>query len=212
MKSYPDQRRATTVKSTNIMSVENRVPLEERWKAQGHRSGILWLTGLPGSGKTTLSLELERRLFVKGYSVFVIDGDNVRHGLCADLGFSPNDRAENIRRVGEVAALFAQSGVIMIAAFISPYAADRDRIRATYPQFFHEIHVKADLATCERRDPKGHYAKARRGEIEQFTGVSAPYEVPIAPEFTVDTENYSADESVDLLIGYVARNFSISRK
>ena len=166
------------MRSKNIQFTEHKVSLEDLWMAHGHRSGILWLTGLSASGKTTLAFELDRLLFQKGWRTFVLDGDNVRHGLCADLGFSPADRAENIRRIGEVAKLFAQSGCLVITAFISPYRADRDRVRAIAGELFHEVHVATSLEVCEARDPKGLYGKARRGEIEAFTGISAPYEAP----------------------------------
>ena len=207
MEGYPDQRHSLTVKSTNIFSVIHRVTTPARWQANGHKSGIIWLTGLSGAGKTTLALELERQLFLKGYQVFVLDGDNVRHGLSADLAFSPDDRTENIRRVGEAAALFAEAGFIVITAFISPYRSDRDRARAIRPEMFHEIYVEADLETCEKRDPKGLYKKARAGEIEVFTGITAPYEAPDKPELTLDTSRHDVPESVGLLLDYVERNF-----
>jgi bifunctional enzyme CysN/CysC len=195
------------VKSTNITSVEHRVDLAERWAANGHKSGILWLTGLSGSGKSTLAIELEQILFRRGWQVYVLDGDNVRQGLSADLGFSPGDRAENIRRIGEVAALFARAGMLVVTAFISPYRADRERVRRMAPELFHEVFVKADLATCERRDPKGLYRKARRGEIAEFTGISAPYEAPEAPELTIHTDTLSVEGSLERLADYVTRSF-----
>jgi bifunctional enzyme CysN/CysC len=207
MEGYADQRAALTVKSTNIFSVEHRVTTPARWRANGHKSGVIWLTGLSGAGKTTLSLELERQLFLKGYQVYVIDGDNVRHGLSADLAFSPEDRAENIRRVGEVAALFADAGFVVITAFISPYRSDRDRARAIRPDMFHEIYIKADLETCEQRDPKGLYKKARSGEIEVFTGITAPYEPPERAELVVDTSRQDVAASVGSLLDYVEQNF-----
>ncbi len=194
-------------KSTNIQLVEDPVPLEARWRANGHRSGILWFTGLPGSGKTTLSLALERVLFQRGYQTYVLDGDNVRHGLSADLGFAPEDRTENIRRVGEVAKLFAKAGFVVITAFISPYRSDRERVRAIGGRLFHEVFIDSPVEVCERRDPKGHYAKARRGEIPLFTGVSAPYESPLAPELRVDTARLSVEESVGQLLGYAEQHF-----
>ena len=200
----PDQ---DSIKSTNITAVESRVTLEDRIRRSGHRGGILWFTGLSGSGKSTLAIELERRLFNMGYNVFVLDGDNVRHGLSSNLGFSPEDRTENIRRIGEVGALFASGGFIVIAAFISPYREDRDRARKAAGEGFHEIYVKADLALCESRDPKGLYQKARRGEIPEFTGISAPYEAPESPEFSVDTGVLDVDKSVTALVEYVAANF-----
>jgi bifunctional enzyme CysN/CysC len=210
MRDYPDQRHALGIKSTNIFSVEHEVDLEARWHANRHRSGILWFTGLSGAGKTTLAVELERRLFARGYQVYVLDGDNIRHGLSADLGFSPEDRNENIRRVGEVAALFARAGVLVITAFISPYRSDRDRVRHIAPDLFHEVHIEADVATCEQRDPKGLYEKARRGEIKEFTGISAPYEAPDSPELVVDTSSQSVDESLARLMAYIEENLALS--
>ncbi len=212
MDDYADQRPGQTVKSTNITRVEHRVPTEERWKANGHTGGILWMTGLSGSGKSTLAFSLEQYLFRLGYQVYVLDGDNIRHGLCADLGFSPEDRVENIRRVGQAAALFARAGVLVLTAFISPYRADRDRVRALASDIFHEIHVDADLDTCEERDPKGLYAKARRGEISDFTGVSAPYEPPATPELHLDTAKHSVEESVEILADYVSNKFALTSR
>ncbi len=208
MEGYPDQREALTVKSTNLTSVEHRLTDATRFNRNGHSGGVLWFTGLSGAGKSTLAMEVEQRLFKKGYHVYVLDGDNVRHGLNANLGFSPEDRAENIRRVGEVAALFADAGMICISAFISPYQSDRDRAREAAKGAFHEIYIEADLETCEKRDPKGLYRKARKGEIEDFTGISAPYEAPVAPEFLVDTANSTIDESVQQVIDYIERNFT----
>jgi len=212
MDGYADQRPGQTVRSTNITRVEHRVGIDERWDVNGHRGGILWLTGLSGAGKSTLGFSLEQHLFRKGYQVYVLDGDNVRHGLCADLGFSPEDRVENIRRVGHAAGLFARAGFVVITAFISPYRADRDRIRAIDPEIFHEIHIDADLATCESRDPKGLYAKARRGEIEDFTGISAPYEPPVSPELVVNTANHSVEECLVQLDRYVSNILAIRAK
>lgn len=181
----------------------------ERQRAQGHRGGVLWLTGLSGAGKTTLAIGLERRLFEQGMRVIVLDGDNVRHGLNADLGFSPEDRAENIRRIGEVAALYADAGLIVITAFISPYLEDRDQARAAAGDGFHEVYLSTSLADCEGRDAKGLYTKARRGEIPEFTGISAPYEAPPAAELTIDTGAESLDESLTKLTDYVRVAFSI---
>lgn len=211
MDGYPDQRSAVTRKSTNITAVEHRVTAEARARRNGHTGGVLWLTGLSGAGKSTLAIELEQRLFAKGYQVFVLDGDNVRHGLNANLGFSPEDRTENIRRVGEVAALFAEAGFLVLTAFISPYRADRERARAAAGAGFHEVHVRADLDVCEGRDPKGLYAKARRGEIRDFTGIDAPYEPPAAPELVVDTGRLSIEEAVQSVMDYIERRFAIAR-
>jgi adenylyl-sulfate kinase len=197
------------VKSTNITAVAHRVASEERWRANGHRSGVLWFTGLSGSGKTTLAFELEQRLFALDKQAYVLDGDNIRHGLSADLGFSPEDRGENIRRVGEVASLMARAGHITISAFISPYRADRALARRAAGVDFHEVHLTADVGVCEGRDPKGLYEKARRGEIADFTGVSAPYEVPEAPELSIDTGDQTVEESIAILVDYVERVFAL---
>jgi bifunctional enzyme CysN/CysC len=204
-----DLRDRPAVKSTNITRSEPRIALADRWTSNRHRSGVLWFTGLPGSGKTTLAYELERHLFYKGLHVTVLDGDNLRHGLNADLGFSAEDRAENIRRAGDVAMLFAQAGVLVITAFISPYRADRDRIREAHPNLFHEVHLAATTEECEARDPKGHYAKARAGKIADFTGVSAPYEAPQTPEIVLQTGSEPVSQSLAKLIDYVERHFSL---
>ena len=177
-----------------------------------HRGGVLWLTGLSGAGKSTLAMTLEQRLFAIGYQVCVLDGDNLRHGLNANLGFTPEDRVENIRRVGEVAALFARVGFVAISAFISPYRADRDRAREMAgPEHFYEVYVRASLAACEARDPKGLYRKARAGEIENFTGISAPYEEPEACELVVDTEKLDIDSSIEKLLTFVDRYIPIGK-
>jgi bifunctional enzyme CysN/CysC len=210
MEGYADQRPAG-IKSTNIFMVEHRVPEPDRWRMNGHRGGILWMTGLSGAGKSTLAFTLEHYLFQRGYQVYVLDGDNVRHGLCSDLGFSPEDRVENIRRVGHAAILFARAGFLVITAFISPYRADRDRVRALAPDLFREVFIEADLETCEQRDPKGLYAKARRGEIDEFTGISAPYEPPKSAEMQIDTVNHSIEECLAQLNDYVSRTFVVTK-
>ena len=205
MDGFFDQRVATpkTVKSENIFDVDFGVSPEQRSIANGHLGGILWFSGLSGSGKSTVAKLLQKRLFDKGYQVFVVDGDNIRKGLNSDLGFSATDRTENLRRVGEVAALFAKAGVIVISAFISPMREDRRAVRAIAPNYFHNIHIKASLETCEKRDVKGLYAKARAGEIPDFTGISAPFEEPNTPDVTVDTENLSVQACVEQLLKYV---------
>lgn len=197
-------------KATNIFTVRSRIDAPARANRNRHKGGVLWLTGLSGAGKSTLAIEVERALFEAGYHVYVLDGDNLRHGLNSNLGFSHEDRTENIRRVGEVAALFADAGFICISAFISPYRADRDRARKAARQGFHEVYVMADVATCERRDPKGLYERARRGEIPEFTGVSAPYETPKSPELVVDTMALSVEESVRQVLDYVDRKFTLT--
>jgi len=199
-----DQRvTSKNIKSRNIHGLDIKITAEQRAAQNGHKGGILWFTGLSGSGKSTIAQELQLRLFAKNYQVYVLDGDNIRQGLNADLGFSPEDRAENIRRVGEVAALFAQAGFIVISAFISPYREDRRRARMAAPEFFHNIYIKAGLEVCEQRDVKGLYKKARAGEIAEFTGISAPYEAPENPDLLVDTVNFSVDECVEQLVAYV---------
>ena len=162
------------------------------------------ITGLSGSGKSTLAMELERELFNLGRQTYVLDGDNVRHGLCSDLGFSPEDRRENIRRIGEVARLFADAGVICITAFISPYRSDRELVRKMMlPSQFVEVHVHAPIEICEQRDPKGLYAKARAGEIKDFTGVSAPYEPPLSPDLELRTDKLTVAESVARILDFL---------
>jgi bifunctional enzyme CysN/CysC len=208
VRGYPDQRPQTAPRSEHLVTVHHRVATEARARLNGHRGGILWFTGLSGAGKSTLAVELERILFAKGYQVFLLDADNVRQGLCADLGFSPADRAENIRRVGEMAALFAEAGLVVVTAFISPYRADRDRIRAVHGAFFHEVHIAAPLEVCEARDTKGLYRRARAGEIKEFTGVSAPYEPPVAPELVVDTAARSVEACIGDLLAYVESQFA----
>jgi bifunctional enzyme CysN/CysC len=191
---YPDQRRALKATNRNVIAVDHHISAAERGARSGHVGAIVWLTGLSGAGKSTLAMALERALFDRGWNAYTIDGDNVRRGLNADLGFSPQDRQENIRRVGEVAALFADAGLVCITAFISPFDDDRARARATagHRRFF-EVYVRSELATCEARDPKGLYGKARRGEIKGFTGIDSPYEEPSAPDLVIDTQH--ADES-----------------
>jgi len=209
MAGFPDQSATHAIRSHNIQQVDHRISQQERWKMNGHKSGILWFTGLPGAGKSTLALLLEHELTRRGMHAYVLDGDNVRHGLASDLGFSQKDRAENIRRVGEVAKLFAESGTIVISSFISPYRNDRDWIRSGASENFHEIFVNAPVEVCEERDPKGHYKKARAGEIAEFTGVSAPYERPLAPEMTIDTAKHSVEDCIGMLTDYVVREFKL---
>ena len=212
MEGYPDQRQGLTVKSSNLTAVEHQLTADHRTARNGHAGGVLWLTGLSGSGKSTLAMAVEQRLFAKGYHVYVLDGDNVRGGLNANLGFSPEDRAENIRRVSEVAALFADAGMVCITAFISPYRSDRERARAAAKSAFHEIYVDADLSTCEERDPKGLYRRARAGEIADFTGISAPYEAPLAPELRVDTAELSVEDAVQSVVDYIERTITGSAR
>lgn len=187
----------------HLTAVPHALKSADRATHYGHDGAVLWLTGLSASGKSSLSMALEQALMKLGYSCYVLDGDNVRKGLNANLGFSPEHRTENIRRVGEVAALFADAGLICITAFISPYRADRARARQSCLEAFHEIHIAADLATCESRDPKGLYKKARSGELCEFTGITAPYEAPEQPELMIDTAGETLAASLEKLVNYV---------
>jgi bifunctional enzyme CysN/CysC len=215
MRGYPDQRQLITSRSSNLTAVDYGISNAARRQRNGHKGGVLWFTGLSGSGKTTIALEAEKQLFQKGYQVYVLDGDNVRGGLNANLSFSPEDRAENIRRVGEVAALFADAGFVVLTAFISPYRSDRVRARETAERrekgAFHEVYVKASLELCERRDPKGLYRKARAGDIPEFTGISAPYEAPEEQELVIDTDDQTVEQSVAALIAHIDENFSADK-
>jgi bifunctional enzyme CysN/CysC len=201
-----DQRIINAAKSKNI-GVENfDINREMRAKKNRHQGGVLWLTGLSGSGKSAIARLVQKKLFEKGCQVFVLDGDNIRHGLNRDLGFSAAERHENIRRVAEVAALFAEAGVIVITAFISPYEEDRENARAILPDIFHGIYVKASLRACEKRDVKGLYKKARAGKIPHFTGVSAPYEEPKMPDLVLNTDTTNLESCADALVSYVTRH------
>jgi adenylyl-sulfate kinase len=190
-------------KSMNLTPVNHSVEIDERTKRFGHEGGIIWLTGLSGSGKSTLARALERKLFDKGYNVYMLDADNVRDGLNSNLGFSNEDRNENIRRVGEVSSLFAEAGFIVLSAFISPFHEDRKKAFNAHPKNFHEVYLSADLLTCENRDPKGLYKKARAGEIKDFTGIDSPYEIPKEPSLVIDTKELDINESVDELFNYI---------
>ncbi len=212
MDGYADQRRSIKPKSDNLYEVELLTSYEARAQKNGHYGAVFWFTGLSGAGKSTLAMAVEKELFEKGYYSYVLDGDNVRHGLNVDLGFSPEDRAENIRRVGEVAALMADAGQVVVSAFISPYREDRDRARAAAPARFFEIFVKADLSTCEQRDPKGLYKKARAGKLPEFTGIDSPYESPENPELVVDTQHNDIDTCVQQIIRYIEQNIVLSEK
>ena len=182
-------------KATNITWHEANVVQTDREQLLDQKGCVIWFTGLSGSGKSTLALEVESKLYQRGHLTYVLDGDNVRHGLNKNLGFSPEDREENIRRIGEVAKLFADAGVIAMTAFISPYRTDRDNARDLLDEGrFVEVFVDCPLEVCESRDTKGLYQKARAGEIKEFTGISAPYEAPAQPELTVDTDNQSLEE------------------
>ena len=175
-------------KATNVHWHQGDITRADRERLNGHRAVCLWFTGLSGSGKSTIAREVEKILFERGMHAYVLDGDNIRHGLNKDLGFSPEDRSENIRRIGEVAKLFVDAGFIVMTAFISPYRKDRDNVRKLMKEGeFAEIYIKCTIDVCEARDPKGLYKKARAGEIKEFTGISAPYEEPLKPELVIDT-------------------------
>jgi len=189
------------MKSDNVVWHTTAISREDHHRLHGHRSLILLFTGLSGAGKSTLANALEAQLHHQCCATIVLDGDNVRHGLCGDLGFSAEDRVENIRRIGEMANLFINAGVIALTAFISPYASDRRRVRELVVNHdFIEIYCRCSLETCEDRDVKGMYKKARRGEISDFTGISSPYEVPEQAEIIVDTDQHTIEECVDQII------------
>jgi bifunctional enzyme CysN/CysC len=193
-------------KSSNTVWSDWNIPREARERRNGHRAAVLWLTGLSGAGKSTIARLLENSLYGAGCGTMLLDGDQLRHGLCGDLGFSKQDRQENIRRAGEVARLFFEAGNIVICAFISPFIRDRRFVRSLFPEKgFFEVHVKCDLKTCIQRDPHGLYKKALAGEIADFTGISSPYEEPTAPEIIVDTDRDGAERIVDLLVGRLVR-------
>lgn len=190
----------------NIIWHHATVTRQRREQLHGHRGAVLWFTGLSASGKSTLAHAVEEALYSHGCRTFVLDGDNVRHGLCQDLGFSLEARAENLRRVGEVAKLFLEAGTIVLAAFISPSLVEREKVRALIPHGdFLEIHCHAPLDVCEQRDPKGMYARARRGEIPEFTGISSPYEVPANPDLTINTAEISLDKCVSKVLETLAQ-------
>jgi adenylylsulfate kinase len=194
----------TQQKATNVTWYEGAISQVARENLLGQSGCVLWFTGLSGSGKSTLAHEVENALYQRGHLTYVLDGDNVRHGLNKNLGFSPEDRAENIRRIGEVAKLFADAGVIAMTAFISPYRADRDNARALLDEGqFVEVFADCALEVCEERDPKGLYKRARAGEIKEFTGISAPYEAPSNPEVAVDTGKQSLVESAQAVVDFL---------
>lgn len=191
----------------NVHWHKSLVDRANRQKQNGHRSVILWFTGLSGAGKSTLAHAVENRLHAIGCRTYVLDGDNVRHGLCSDLGFSAADRTENIRRVGEVAKLFLDAGTIVLTAFISPYSEDRGKVRAMIGAAdFVEIYCRCDLEICEQRDVKGLYAKARQGVVKEFTGISSPYEAPENPELEIDTGSQSLENCVDSVFSLLKKH------
>jgi adenylylsulfate kinase len=199
-------------KSQNITWHHPIITRDDRERLLGQKGFTLWFTGLSRSGKSTLAIELEKRLYERGYITFILDGDNIRHGLNRDIGFSPDDREENIRRIGEVAHLFTQAGIINMTAFISPYRGDRKKARdLTNEGEFIEIFCRCSVDACEKRDRKGLYEKARAGEIPEFTGISAPYEEPENSEITIDTDRETIEQGVEKIISYLENNGLIAR-
>jgi len=194
----------TVTKATNVVWHEHKVSRQERESLLGQKGVLIWFTGLSASGKSTVANEVASRLHKQGKLTYILDGDNIRHGLNKDLGFSPADREENIRRISEVGKLFADSGVVTLTAFISPYRKDRDFGRSLLePGRFIEVFVKASIDTCKDRDPKGLYAKALRGEIAEFTGVTAPYEEPLQPEIVLDADVLTVEEEAERIVSYL---------
>ena len=201
----------TEQKATNVTWHAHTVSKEERCKLNGHKGAVLWFTGLSACGKSTIANEVDFKLNQRGKHTYVLDGDNIRMGLNKNLGFSAEDRAENIRRIGEVAKLFASAGTITLTAFISPYRADRDKVREIMPAGeFIEVYVNASLETCEKRDPKGLYKKARAGEIKNFTGISDPYEAPEKAEHILASDNKDINQLADEVIAYLEKQGILS--
>jgi len=195
----------TIQKATNITWHDGAITKQDRERLLRQKGVVVWFTGLSSSGKSTIARAVEERLFELGHTSYVLDGDNIRHGLNKNLGFSPEDREENIRRIGEVAKLFSDGGIIAMTAFISPYRKDRDQARSLLSAGeFIEVYVKVSLDLAEKRDPKGLYKKARAGEIQEFTGISAPYEEPLNPELVLDTDTMNVDQSRDTVLRYLA--------
>ncbi len=196
------------VVSTNITWYEGKVSAADRKRVLRQEAATIWLTGLSGSGKSTIAFELEKQLICLGHAAYALDGDNVRHGLNRDLGFTPKDRTENIRRIAEVARLFNEAGVFVITAFISPYRADREMARTIIGvERFIETHIAAELDICEKRDPKGLYKKARAGQMSDFTGISAPYEAPTNPNLRLNTGTMTVAETLDEILRHLTPRF-----
>ncbi len=210
---YQQKAEEEQIKSKYITWHDAVITKKERETANKHKSAIIWLTGLPSSGKSTIAVELQSQLFKRRYQVYILDGDNIRHGLNKNLGFSPEDRTENIRRIGETAKLFVDAGFLVITSFISPYRKDRDQVRHILPKGdFIEVFIDTSLEECEKRDPKGLYKKARSGEIPGFTGISAPYEEPKNSEIIIKTDQETKEESAKYIIEYLENNGYIPRK
>ncbi len=198
-------------KATNIKWHHGKITKEDRVKLLNQKGVTIWLTGLSGSGKSTIAVELEHALIENKHQAYILDGDNIRHGLNKNLGFSPEGRTENIRRIGEVAKLFTDANIITIAAFVSPYIEDRNNVRKLLKDSeFIEVYVKCSVKVCEDRDTKGLYKKARAGEIKDFTGISAPYEEPLTPEITIDSSRLSIEESTRAILHYLEENDYVS--
>jgi adenylylsulfate kinase len=197
--------------STNVTWHEQAVSQTERWKLSGQKGAVIWFTGLSGAGKSSVANAVESMLSSKGIRTYTLDGDNIRHGLCKDLGFSLEDRAENVRRVGEVSKLMADSGLVTLAALISPYRSDRDSVRSSVTAVapFIEVYVKASIETCEGRDPKGLYKMAREGKIKDFTGIDNPYEEPTSPELTLDSNNKSIEDLATETCEYIIKQVKL---
>lgn len=194
----------------NIVWQPSKITRNERNKLNAHKSCVIWFTGLSASGKSTIAFELEKRLIQNQIRSYVLDGDNIRHGLNNNLGFSPDDRSENIRRIGEVSKLFVDAGILVVTAFISPYRNDRDMARSLFEQSdFIEVYIKCDITECERRDPKGLYKKARAGEISNFTGISDPYEEPLNPEIIIESDGMTISEATDYIIQYLENQINL---
>jgi adenylylsulfate kinase len=201
----------TNEKQNNLVWHDASLQKLDRQRLHGHKSFIIWFTGLSGSGKSTLANSVEESLYKHGISTYLLDGDNIRIGLNKGLGFTPKDRKENIRRIGEVSKLFVDAGIVVISAFISPYEADRRMVRNMIELGeFIEVYTKCSLEECEKRDPKGLYQKARNGEIQQFTGISSPYEPPLNPEIIVDTEVLSIEKATEEIIQYLVSHHYLS--
>ncbi len=198
-------------RENHVVWYDGYVKREDRNRINGHRSGLLWFTGLSASGKSTIAHKVERHLFEQGVRAYVFDGDNIRHGINSDLGFSREDRRENLRRIAEISKLFVDAGIIVLAAFISPFREDRQYIRSRFEgDNFFEIYVKCSIEECERRDPKGQYKKARAGIIKNYTGVSSPYEEPESPDLVLDTEQITIDEAVEKVIDLLMKRDMLS--
>ena len=207
LKNYPDQREKIFSLENNVIPENYNINEIDRAIKFNHRPGIIWLTGLSGAGKSTIAKNVEKKLFDRNFNIFTLDGDNLRIGLNKNLNFSPEDRTENIRRTSEVAKLFTQAGFIILVSLISPYRSERKKARDIRPEIFREIYIKASVEVCAKRDVKGLYAKAKRGEIKNFTGISSPYEEPEKPNLIIDTSKEEVEESISKLEKFIIDEF-----